>query len=107
MLPMYYRDADAAIVCFDLCSPKTFQSVYYWIDEMNNNCNNDRRNFVLALAGNKSDLDDNLKKITYSQASETASQNNMIFHETSAKSGFGVNEIFNEVIDEIIKIKLS
>ena len=40
---------------------------------MNNNCNNDRSNFVSALAGNKSDLDDNLKKITYSQASETAS----------------------------------
>ena len=74
---------------------------------MNNNCNNDRHNFVLALAGNKSDLDDNLKKITYSQASEIASQHNMIFHETSAKSGSGVNEIFNEIIDEIIKIKLN
>ena len=74
---------------------------------MNNNCNNDRSNFVLGLVGNKSDLEDNLKKITYSQASETASQNNMIFYETSAKSGFGVNEIFNEIIDEIIKIKIS
>ena len=74
---------------------------------MNNNCNNDRNNFVLSLAGNKSDLDDNLKKITYSQASEIATQHNMIFYETSAKSGSGVNEIFNEIIDEIIKIKLS
>lgn len=84
MLPMYYKDADAALICFDLTNPKSFQSVYYWIEEMNNNCNNDRQNFVLALAGNKCDMEDNLKKIPYSQASEIASLNNMIYNETSA-----------------------
>jgi GTPase SAR1 family protein len=42
MLPMYYRDADAALICFDLTNPKSFQSVYYWVEEMNKNCNNDR-----------------------------------------------------------------
>ena len=72
MLPMYYRDADAALICFDLTNPKSIQSVYYWVEEMNKNCNNDRQNFVLALAGNKCDMEDNLKKIPYSQASEIA-----------------------------------
>jgi GTPase SAR1 family protein len=42
MLPMYYRDADAALICFDLTNPKSIQSVYYWVEEMNKNCNNDR-----------------------------------------------------------------
>ncbi len=43
---------------------------------MNNNCNNDRSNFVLALAGNKyynfnkCDLDEAQKKISYTAAME-------------------------------------
>ena len=72
---------------------------------MNNNCNNDRSNFVLALAGNKCDLDDSLKKITYTTAIEVAEQHNMIYHETSAKTGSGVQEIFNEIVRDIIKCK--
>lgn len=72
MLSMYYRDADGALICFDLSNPKSFQSVYYWIEEMNNNCNNDRSNFVLGLAGNKCDLEESLKKINYQTANDTA-----------------------------------
>lgn len=105
MLSMYYRDADAALICFDLTNPKSLQSVYYWIDEMNNNCNNDRSNFVLALAGNKCDLDESLKKITYTTANEVAESNQMIYHETSAKTGTGVQEIFNDIVKGIVKCK--
>tara|TARA_B110000285_G_C14773401_1_gene445070 strand:- start:187 stop:372 length:186 start_codon:yes stop_codon:yes gene_type:complete len=61
MLNMYYRDADAALICYDVANEQTFKSVFYWIGEMEKNCNNDRSNFVLAMAGNKCDLDDNLK----------------------------------------------
>mmetsp|Transcript_40636 Transcript_40636/g.61932 ORF Transcript_40636/g.61932 Transcript_40636/m.61932 type:complete len:111 (+) Transcript_40636:214-546(+) len=58
MLKMYYKDADAALIVFDLSSTKTFSSVRYWVDEMESNCNNDRSNFVLAMAGNKCDIDE-------------------------------------------------
>ena len=98
MVQMYYRDADAAIICFDVSNPKSFQSVFYWINEMNNNCNNDRSNFVLAMAGNKSDLDESQKKITFAQASEVAQENQMIYGETSAKTGEGVEDLFLEIV---------
>ena len=42
MMSLYYRDADAALICFDLTSGKTFESVEYWVGEMEKNCNNDR-----------------------------------------------------------------
>ena len=61
---------------------------------MNNNCNNERSNIVLALAGNKCDLDEALKKITYTTANEVAEQHQMIYYETSAKTGEGVQGIF-------------
>ena len=61
MLSMYYRDADAALICFDVSSENTFKSVYYWVGEMEKNCNNDRSKFVLAMAGNKCDINDSKK----------------------------------------------
>ena len=62
MVSLYYRDASAAIICYDLSDDKTFTSVHFWINEMINN--NDRDEFVMALAGNKCDIDESQKKIT-------------------------------------------
>lgn len=55
MVSLYYRDAAAAIICYDLTDDKSFTSVHFWINEMINN--NDRDEFIMALAGNKSDID--------------------------------------------------
>ena len=98
MMSLYYRDADAALICFDISAAKSFDSVAYWIGEMEKNCNNERKNFVLALAGNKCDIEDSKKQIPMSVANETAKENEMCYHETSAKTGEGVNELFMELI---------
>jgi len=39
MLSLYYKGADAALICFDMGDAKTFKSVHYWIGEMDKNCN--------------------------------------------------------------------
>ena len=97
-MSLYYRDADAALICFDLSNAKSFDSVAYWVGEMEKNCNNERINFVLALAGNKCDIDDSKKKIPVSMATEIAKEQNMIYYETSARTGSGVNELFMALI---------
>jgi len=56
MVSLYYRDASAAIICYDISDDKSFTSVHFWINEMMNN--NDKDEFVMALAGNKCDVDD-------------------------------------------------
>lgn len=55
LVSMYYRDAMAAIVCYDLTNETSFQSVSYWTNEMQQKNNLDK--FVIALAGNKSDIE--------------------------------------------------
>jgi GTPase SAR1 family protein len=52
---MYYRDAVAAIICYDLTSERTFNSVAYWTNEMQQI--NNMEKFIIALAGNKCDMD--------------------------------------------------
>ena len=64
MISLYYKDAAAAIICYDLSDEKTFNSVHYWVNEMINNTNSESDNFVMALAGNKADIDPAQKKIS-------------------------------------------
>ena len=66
MVSLYYRDAAAAIICYDIAEDKSFTSVHFWINEMINN--NDREEFVMALAGNKCDIDPSMRKITKGMA---------------------------------------
>ena len=94
MIKLYYKDAAAAIICYDVGDEKTFQSVYYWINQMNENSETTGQGgFVMALAGNKIPLE---------QASEVARENNMILAETSAKTGKGVQELFKKIAEKIL-----
>jgi GTPase SAR1 family protein len=92
MVSLYYRDAAAAIICYDLTDDKSFTSVHFWINEMINN--NDRDEFIMALAGNKSDVDPALRKITIGMAESLSTKHNMIMAETSAKTGEGIQGLF-------------
>ena len=55
LLPMYYRNAAAAIVVYDITSEATFEVLQEWITELHRL---GPPNIVLAIAGNKCDLED-------------------------------------------------
>ena len=99
---IYFRDADAVIICYDIGDTRSFDSVSYWADQMEKNCNRGSGNYVIAMAGNKCDIDDSKKQVTMKKASELAKEHKMIFHETSAKTGEGVNDMFMELIRKLI-----
>ena len=101
MLPLYYRDAQAAIIVYDIGQEKTFKGVKYWVDELAKKCEMDK--VVVALAGNKCDLDENQRKISKETGTQFATENNMIFMETSAKTGEGINDLIKKITEEIWK----
>ena len=103
MVSLYYRDASAAIICYDVSDDKSFTSVHFWINEMINN--NDKDEFVMALAGNKCDIDSAQRKITKGMADSLANKHNMILAETSAKTGEGIQELFKGVAERIARLK--
>ena len=61
MANLYYRDALAAILVYDISDEKSNDNINYWVEELNAKCDSER--IVLALAGNKCDIDSNEKKI--------------------------------------------
>lgn len=55
MAPMYYRNANAALLVFDVTSHRSFQEVKSWILELQQNVTEP---MFLLLVGNKIDLDE-------------------------------------------------
>ena len=55
LLPMYYRNAAAAVIVYDITNESTFEVLQEWITELHRL---GPQNIVLAIAGNKCDLED-------------------------------------------------
>lgn len=103
MANLYYRDASAAILTYDITNEKTFESLNFWVEELKYKC--DQEKLVLCLAGNKCDVDSNDRKVQYATGKAFAEANKMIFFETSAKSDLGIKELFNSIAKRIYEIK--
>ena len=64
--------------------------------------NQSPKTVLIILVGNKIDLEDK-RVISYDEGNDLAIKNGMIFAETSAKTGDGIEEIFLKSAKEIVK----
>ena len=98
-IQMYYRNAAAAIVCFDITNEDSFTKMKDWVEELKQNIAAEQ--LVLAIACNKADLE-SLRVISRSRAEQFAQRVNAILYETSAKENFGVEEIFRKITEDVV-----
>lgn len=96
---MYYRGAACALVVYDITSSESFNGAKTWIDELQRQGSND---IIIALAGNKCDLDDK-RDVSTSTAQSYAQQNNLIFYETSARTGVNIKQLFIDIAKKLPK----
>ena len=83
---MYYKGSKAAIVVFDLTIYETFKRAQQWIKELNENASPD---IVIALVGNKLDLDDN-RQVPTDEAQSYADKKGLLYFEASAKNNINI-----------------
>lgn len=85
----YYRNTDIAILTYDVTNKKSFEHVPVWINECAKYAKESLRKILI---GNKSDCADRV--VTYEQGLKLAEDNGILFAETSAKKGVGIDEAF-------------
>lgn len=136
LAPMYYRNAQAALVVYDLTKPTSLTKAKHWVAELQRQAS---PGIVIALVGNKLDLADespsastgepgaegpeddtrgegndaattatssDARKISTSEAKAYAEEESLLFFETSAKTGTNVADVFTAIANAIPETNL-
>lgn len=124
---MYYRNAQAAVVVYDVTKAASLEKAKSWVKELQRQAN---PNIVIAFTGNKVDLvqqsvsssgssddedeaddataipeesssppgeSESLRQVPREEAQAYAQEAGLLFFETSAKTGEGIVEVFTEI----------
>ena len=90
------------MVAFDKTRENTFKQVSNWIQSIYKVKDTDT---PVVIAGNKVDLVDQVA-VTTENARAFAQQHQMNYHETSAKTGLGVEEMIQDVLTKVYHHKI-
>ena len=97
----YYKNSVCAFIVYDITSRTSFENVKSWLDDIQKQC---PKTTFLVLVGNKIDLE-NERQIMYEEGDSFAKENNMLYIETSAKTGQNIETLFLKSV-EIINEKI-
>ena len=97
MITPYFHMADGFFIVFDLTNKNSLDSVYQWIELINEN----NKNPKFIILGNKDDLEDN--KLNDNEINDVLNKidnyNNKLFYKVSAKEGKNLTEVFNKMLE--------
>ena len=95
----YYKGAKGIILIYDVTNIKSYENIKKWINEIKDEISD---KVTIILIGNKID---NVvqRKITKEQGEKLASDYNVAFFETSAKTGEGINESVLYLVKKIME----
>ncbi|KAK4982589.1 GTP-binding protein of the rab/ypt [Elasticomyces elasticus] len=97
LAPMYYRNANCAVVVYDITQAASLDKAKSWVKELQRQAN---ENIIIALAGNKADLvtdQPDKRAVQQSDAEAYAREAGLLFFETSAKTAENVKELFTAI----------
>jgi small GTP-binding protein len=97
IMPLYYRNADAIIIVFDLTCQNSFHEAAEWLHRVTQT--QISNSTPIILVGNKTDqLGREIDNISIQQF---VNDHNLTYFETSAKTGDNVNEIFSWIASKV------
>lgn len=101
--PIYYRDADAALLVFDITDTDSFKRIQAWVRELRKMVGKD---IQLSIAGNKLDLE-RQRVVTRQEATEYAESVGAHYSETSAKTNRGIDDVFSNMGKRLLAARSS
>ena len=96
---MYYRNAQTAIIVYDITNYSSLQRAKDWVAELMRNSNS---KMVIAFVGNKHDLEQE-KQVDSAEVLSYCEENGLCFFEVSAKSGLGIEEMFYKIGEKVLE----
>ena len=99
---LFFKNSKIVILVYDKSVKSTFKKLEFWMNELKEVLGNDE--IILAIVGNKDDLDDNDDDVDENEAREYAEKNNAKFRMASAKmNSKGFINFLKELLIDYIK----
>ena len=95
-----YKSVQGIVVVFDLGDRKSFEHVNTWLQEIKDNYDK----VLIVLFGNKCDIDERKRVVTTEEIQKLVKENNLTYHETSAKIKKGYSEGFEKLANDAYDI---
>jgi small GTP-binding protein len=97
----YYKNADGILLVFDVSDRSSFEKVRDWIKQIQAYTQKDQIGVVLV--GNKCDVEN--REVKTEEGEALASEYNLKYFETSALNNSNIEETFQHLAQEIIRVK--
>lgn len=100
MVPMYMRNADAALIVYDVTDRNTFEDVEKWLKDLDRSSGTEDAN--VYLIGNKTDLVEK-REVTEAEGKAMAAKINAKFFELSNDQPNLFAAILSELSDDVLQ----
>ena len=98
LISSFFRSASLAIIVYSIDTEDSFNNIEKWLNDIKTQSNPDIKIFLI---GNKADLEDK-RRLTKEQGEQLCNDHKLAFFmETSAKTGFNVQNVFIQVAKEL------
>ena len=109
LLRNYYKKASegGVVLVYDVGSEKSFDAIDAWLDDLEKhvaipkNAEGQQRDVPILLIGNKIDIPGTERTVAKETAEKYANDHSLMYHETSAKNGTGVDDAFHKILQAL------
>ena len=97
----YYKGADGIVLVYDVTDEASYEKIREWMEQILSNTQ--KEEIGLVPLGNKCDMEP--RNVTEEQGNKMAGELGINYFETSALSGQGINDAFEQLTRDIMKKK--
>ena len=93
----YYKNSICSLIVYDISNRESFYNVQKWVEDCKAQA---FPGMLFVLIGNKKDKKEE-REVQFHEGENLAKEMGMVFYETSALTGEGIEDLFNETISII------
>ena len=97
----YFRGANGFILVYDITDQKSFGKLKGWMNDAKEKIDSE---YKMIVVGNKKDCEEE-REVSLEDLKEFGTKNNVTTMEVSAKTGEGVDLLFNKIVEELFELK--
>ena len=93
------KTSDAVILVYTVNDKKSFNSLDMWLNKLSDTTDLSKKPIIII--GNKCDIDQSKRQISFEEGKKYAENKGYHFYETSAKTGENVEKAFNDIFEQL------